>query len=72
MEQALLVSQTSAIKTPRRFLGQTPIAERLIYPGEAGVLYHAFEQGLRAMPLNWRPWIRVNSFALMRGMMAGG
>ncbi|MEO6994047.1 MAG: LysR family transcriptional regulator [Lacunisphaera sp.] len=68
----LLVSETSAIKTPGHFWAQMPIAERLIYPVEPGLLHHTFERGLQALGVNWQPHRRVNSPAVMREMVAGG
>ncbi len=68
----LLVSQKAAIKTPGHFWAQTPIAERLIYPVETGLVHHTFERGLSGMQVNWRPSIRVNSQAVMREMVASG
>jgi DNA-binding transcriptional LysR family regulator len=72
MTPTLLVARETGIGSPGHFWQQNRIAERLIYPLEPGVLHHIFERGLKALGVNWRPQVRVESMAVIMEMVASG
>jgi DNA-binding transcriptional LysR family regulator len=68
----LFVPRRSKINSSAHFWRQQRIAEPLIFPVELGAVHRTFERGRRALRVDWRARINVNSTAVMINLVADG